>query len=65
MGLIPQGSEQVKTIPIIILVFWLIALTLGVIGVVTRRKKLIILGGIAALGGVAMTYYLKWLLQRM
>ncbi|AQS57945.1 DNA repair protein [Desulforamulus ferrireducens] len=54
-----------KAIPFIILVLWLIALTLGVLGVVTRRKKLILWGGVAALGGVAATYYLKWLLQNM
>ena len=54
-----------KTITFAILGLWLIALTLGVFGVIKRRRNLIILGGLAALGGVAATYYLKWLLQSM
>lgn len=53
------------TITFAILGLWLIALVLGVFGVVKRRRNFILLGGVAALCGVAVTYYLKWLLQNM
>jgi len=54
-----------KTIPLIIIALWGIALTLGVLGVVTRRRILIILGMVAALAGVTFTFWLKYLLQHM
>lgn len=54
-----------KTLPFIILALWGIALTLGVIGVLSRRKRLLFLGILSALGGLILTLWLKWLLQRI
>lgn len=52
-------------LPLVIITLWGVALTLGVCGVVTRRKIFLALGMAAALAGVAMTYWLKYLLQKM
>lgn len=49
--------------PFIILALWVIAMTLGVIGVVTRKKILLKLGMLAAVAGVALTLWLKSTLQ--
>ncbi|WP_333871693.1 DNA repair protein [Desulforamulus putei] len=49
--------------PLIILLLWGVALTLGVVGVVTRRRKLLFAGMLAALAGLALTYWLKSTLQ--
>ncbi|MEG6523915.1 DNA repair protein [Desulfotomaculum sp. 1211_IL3151] len=45
--------------PYIILALWVIAMTLGVIGVVARKKILLKLGLLAAFGGVVLTLWLK------
>ncbi|MCL5780059.1 DNA repair protein HhH-GPD [Desulforamulus profundi] len=48
--------------PLIILFLWGAALILGVVGVVTRRKNLLIAGMVAALAGLGVTYWLKSML---
>lgn len=45
--------------PFIILILLFSALTLGVIGVIARKKVLLKLGLLAAVGGVVMTLWLK------
>ncbi|AEF93094.1 hypothetical protein Desca_0190 [Desulfotomaculum nigrificans CO-1-SRB] len=54
-----------KTIPLVIIALWGIALTLGVLGVVARRRILFVFALVAALGGVGLTFWLKNLLQHM
>ncbi|SHH39589.1 hypothetical protein [Desulforamulus hydrothermalis] len=49
--------------PVIILVLWGIALLLGVLGVVTRRRNLLLAGMAAALAGLGLTLWLKNTLQ--
>ncbi|GAB6178924.1 hypothetical protein JCM14036_02430 [Desulfotomaculum defluvii] len=49
--------------PFIILTLWGVAMILGVIGVVTRKKILLILGMVAALGGLAVTFWLKSMIE--
>ncbi|WP_041274365.1 hypothetical protein [Desulforamulus reducens] len=45
--------------PFVILALWGIAMILGVVGVVSRKKILLKLGMVAALGGLAVTFWLK------
>lgn len=49
-------------IPYLILASWVTALTLGVIGVVKKKKAFLGAGMVAALIGLALTYYLKSIL---
>lgn len=50
-------------LPLVILALWFIALSLGIIGIVTRRRALLAWGMGAALGGVLLTYWLKSMLN--
>lgn len=46
----------------LILASWLIALSLGVFGIVKRKKSFLGAGMVAALIGLGLTYYLKSIL---
>lgn len=48
--------------PLVIITLWGIALTLGVLGVITRRKVLLGVGMAAALAGLVLTFWLKSIL---
>lgn len=53
---------DVSIMPLLILASWVIALILGAIGVITRRRKLLLTGMLAALVGLGLTYWLKRML---